>query len=314
MLKLAGRFFNTKPMPKFNKTNRTAEELVAVLKSKGLSIADEAKAINYIHNIGYYRLKAYFYPLYKDPKYEHLFKVDATFDKVMNMYRFDRKLRLLLFNEIEKIEVAFRSVIVNIVSDELGDVFWMTEGKYFKNESYFNSSLNLIQTEYEKSKEEFIIHFKNTYSDSFPPAWMIAEILPLGNLCHIFMNLKSQKAKKRVAKYFGLQEPVFSSWMLVLGNLKNMCCHHSRTWNRELAVNTADPHKTIYPWIDVRKTNPKRIYYRISMIRYLLFTISPNNNFKDKLQNLIEKYPTVDIAAVGFPIDWIEEPLWTLKK
>ena len=52
-------------MPKFNKTNRTAEELVAVLKSKGLSIADEAKAINYIYNIGYYRLKAYFYPLYK---------------------------------------------------------------------------------------------------------------------------------------------------------------------------------------------------------------------------------------------------------
>ena len=50
------------------------------------------------------------------------------------------------------------------------------------------------------------------------------------------------------------------------------------------------------------------------MIRYLLFTISPNNNFKDKLQNLIEKYPTVDIAAVGFPIDWIEEPLLTLKK
>ena len=157
MLKLAGRFFNTKPMPKFNKTNRTAEELLAVHKIKGLSIADDAKAVNYIHNIGYYRLKAYFYPLYKDPKYEHLFKVDATFDKVMNMYRFDRKLRLLLFNEIEKIEVAFRSIIVNVMSDELGNIFWMTEGKYFKNESYFNSSLNLIQTEYEKSKEEFII-------------------------------------------------------------------------------------------------------------------------------------------------------------
>ena len=44
-------------MPKFNKTNRTAEELVVVLKRKGLYIADEAKAINYIRNIGYYRLK-----------------------------------------------------------------------------------------------------------------------------------------------------------------------------------------------------------------------------------------------------------------
>ena len=54
--------------------------------------------------------------LYQEPKHKHLFKVDATFDKVMNMYRFDRKLRLLLFNEIEKIEVAFRSIIVNTVN------------------------------------------------------------------------------------------------------------------------------------------------------------------------------------------------------
>ena len=98
-------------MPKFNKTNRTADDLIVVLKRKGLSIADEAKSINYIRNIGYYRLKAYFYPLYQEPKHKHLFKVNATFDKVMNMYRFDRKLRLLLFNEIEKIEVAFRSII-----------------------------------------------------------------------------------------------------------------------------------------------------------------------------------------------------------
>ena len=90
-----------------------------------------------------------------------------------------------------------------------------------------------------------------------------------------------------------------------------MCCHHSRTWNRELAVNTANPHKTIYPWIDISKTNPKRIYYRISMIRYLLFTISPNNKFKDKLKNLIDKYPTIDTNAIGFPIDWESEPLWS---
>ena len=64
-------------MPKFNKEYRTAEELIAVLKKKGLTIEDEAKAINYICNIGYYRLKSYFYPLYQEPKYKHLFKVKA---------------------------------------------------------------------------------------------------------------------------------------------------------------------------------------------------------------------------------------------
>ena len=35
--------------------------------------------------------------------------------------------------------------------------------------------------------------------------------------------------------------------------------------------------------------------------------------FEDKLKKLIEKYPTVDIAAVGFPSDWEDEPLWQYK-
>jgi abortive infection bacteriophage resistance protein len=33
------------------------------------------------------------------------------------IYRFDKKLRLLIFNEIEKIEVAVRCAIVNIGSE-----------------------------------------------------------------------------------------------------------------------------------------------------------------------------------------------------
>lgn len=295
---------------RYDKLSMAAGQLVANLQDKGLCIRDANRAADYIHNIGYFRLKAYFYPLYREPKSKHLFKEGSTFDRVMNMYRFDRKLRLLLFNEIEKIEVAFRSTMANIVSDVLSDIFWMTNGNYFKDASHFETSFNQIQYEYEHSKEEFIIHFKNKYSDDFPPAWMIAEILPLGNLCHIYMNLKSSKAKKRVAKYFGLQAPVFASWMLVLGNLRNMCCHHSRTWNRELAINTADPQVTDYPWIDASKTSPKRIYYRICMIKYLLFTISPCNRFKEKLTALIAQYPTVDIGAVGFPADWASELLW----
>lgn len=295
---------------KYDKPNKAAEELVTALQRKGLAIRDANRAAGYIRNIGYFRLKAYFYPLYREPKKLHLFKDGATFDRVMNMYRFDRKLRLLLFNEIEKIEVAFRSAMANIVSEVLDDIFWMTKEEYFKNAVYFETSLKLIQYEYEHSKEEFVIHFQNKYSDDFPPAWMIAEILPLGSLCHIYMNLRSSRAKKRVAKYFGLQEPVFASWMLVLGNLRNMCCHHSRTWNRELAINTADPQVTDYPWIDASKTSPKRIYYRICMIKYLLFTISPRNRFREKLSALIDKYPTVDIGAVGFPADWETELLW----
>ena len=79
-----------------------------------MEITDEEKALHYLSHIGYYRLSAYMYPLLSIPKEQHLFKQGVTFGKVMMLYRFDKKLRLLLFNEIEKIEVAVRCAIVNM--------------------------------------------------------------------------------------------------------------------------------------------------------------------------------------------------------
>jgi abortive infection bacteriophage resistance protein len=96
----------------------------------------------------------------------------------MNMYRFDRKLRILLFNEIEKIEVSIRSAMHNWISDTLNDVFWMTDVRYFYNSNVFSKTLTHIRAEIEKTKEEFIAHFQSKYSNPYPPAWMIAEIIP----------------------------------------------------------------------------------------------------------------------------------------
>ncbi|GHU90533.1 hypothetical protein FACS1894155_09030 [Bacteroidia bacterium] len=117
----------------YSKTCTLPQDLIPLLKSRGLSIADEQKAVSYLTNIGYFRLSAYLYPLLKDPKEAHLYKHGATFDLVMNMYRFDRKLRILLFNEIEKIEVAVRSAMNNLISDSLNDVFWITDVKHFNS-------------------------------------------------------------------------------------------------------------------------------------------------------------------------------------
>ena len=66
--------------------------------------------------LGYYRLSAYMHPLLKTPKNLHLYKAGATFNKVMMLYRFDKKLRLLLFNEIEKIEIAVREAVMNMTA------------------------------------------------------------------------------------------------------------------------------------------------------------------------------------------------------
>ena len=100
----------------FPKPYTSAHDLVCLLQSRGLTVTDTAKAESYLEYIGYYRLSAYMYPLLQLPKEQHRYKPNTTFSQVMMLYRFDKKLRLLIFNEIEKIEVAVRSAIVNIGS------------------------------------------------------------------------------------------------------------------------------------------------------------------------------------------------------
>jgi abortive infection bacteriophage resistance protein len=286
------------------------KDLIPLLKSRGLIISDEQKAVSYLTNISYFRFSAYLHPLLKNPKTAHQFKIGATFEMALDMYRFDRKLRILLFDEIEKIEVAIRTAMNNLVSDALNDVFWMTENRHFVNPTSFTKSLSLIQSELDRSKEEFIAHFKNKYIETFPPAWMISEIIPLGVLCSIFNNIQSMRIKKMVAGQFGLSVPVFSSWILILSILRNVCCHHNRAWNKDHLVIPANIQSPVFHWIDNTKTDAKRIYYRICIIKYLLFTVSPNSQFTEKLKSLLEEYPTVDIRAMGFPADWENEPLW----
>ena len=114
----------------FNKTYKSPKESIEILRERGLSITDESKAQHYLSQIGYYRLSAYMHPLLRMPKEEHLFKGGASFDKIMTLYRFDKKLRMLLFNEIEKIEVAVRCSIVNCGCEMTNDPFWITDASF----------------------------------------------------------------------------------------------------------------------------------------------------------------------------------------
>lgn len=246
---------------------------------------DDQKVENYLMNIGYHRLTAYIFPFYRIPKSDRVLKEGISFRQILTLYRFDKKLRILLFNEIEKIEVAIRSVLANIGCQELGDKYWITKSEYFANPDKFNQTLAIIEKELVSSKEDYIEDFRQNYIEDYPPAWMITEVLSFGNLNYIYSNIASNKLMKRIAGYFGLKPQVFTSWLTVLANLRNMCCHHARVWNRDFMLNPAEPRKTTYAWIDASNVDKKRIYYRLCIIRYFLASASPNNNFNENYQS-----------------------------
>lgn len=310
MLKSVGRFIFMSTLLHYNEPAMTATQLTQKLQSDGLHISDIVRTERYLQTIGYFRLKAYMFPFLAIPKIQHKFKNGTSFDNVLMLYRLDKKLRLLIFNEIEKIEVALRCAIVNIISDQLGSIFWMTESQYLASANRFQQSINLIQNELSHSREDFIVQFRKQYSNPFPPSWILAEILPLGILTNIFANLKSASIQKAVAQSFNLSLPLFTSWLTTITLTRNACCHHARVWNKDNSIVPSMPRKTMSgSWVsDI--PNISRVYCNLCIIRYMLDAISPNNDMTGKLKQLFADFPEVDIAAMGFPSDWQNEPLW----
>lgn len=293
----------------FSKQYSSSESLVNLLISRGLQIDNPKKAEQYLDNIGYYRLSAYMYPLLQIPKTAHRYKQKASFRQVMMLYRFDKKLRLLMFNEIEKIEIAIRRAVMQIPTDMTNDPFWLTNPEYFLDRGKFNDTTQTISGEYRKSKEEFIQHYKQTYSEPYPPAWILGELLTIGNVNAIYRNIKQNRIRKRIAKRFGLPIDVFQSWLTVIAVTRNACGHHTRVWNKQNAMPPAIPSHPSGKWITLQ-TDPMRTYFDLCIIKYFLDVISPNNDMLSKLRWLFVEFPEIDLAAIGFPKGWETEPLW----
>lgn len=119
---------------------------------------DECRQI--LRSIGYYRLSGYLYPFLEILKTNHIYKRGSTLNGALSLYEFDREFRLLVFNQIERIEIAVRSAITNILCAETNDVFWISSPSYFANTEKFNRTKALIDKELQTSREDFISHFK----------------------------------------------------------------------------------------------------------------------------------------------------------
>jgi abortive infection bacteriophage resistance protein len=291
------------------------------LQSRGLKIDNAPKALHLLEQISYYRLSGYWYPLLEEPKAEHKFKPDATFETGFKLYCFDRELRKFVQTELEKIEISIRAKMIYEFWHN-NDAFWYKDRKHYKNGYSFDILIGKLEYAVSKSDEDFIKSFGQKYSDSLPPACMVLEVSSFGNLSNLFGNLSRKTPEARaIANYYGLDETTFASWIHSLTYVRNLCAHHSRLWNRIMGISPKIPDSPKKIFIsntllpnpsDENKPyiNNNRVYYLLSMIIYLMNTINPNHRVKEKFLDLLKLYPLIDIKSMGFPNGWQEEHLW----
>ncbi|MHA4739170.1 Abi family protein [Dyadobacter sp. MSC1_007] len=293
----------------YTKQALSFDQQLKLLIQRGLIIENPDKTLHLLESVSYYRLSAYWHPFLAD-KQNHLFKAGSKFENIFSLYCFDRELRSLIISEVEKIEIAVRAKMIYVLSRKFGPFGYQNPSLYKDHQKFRVQLMSKLMDEYKRSDEEFIKAFKTRYIELLPPSWMAMEIISFGTLSKLFSGLKPGKEKREIAGHFGLTDTVFGNWLHCLVYLRNICAHHSRLWNRVLSIRPQIPLSPRRPYIVNTNVSSDRTYYVLCMIRYLLQSVNPNSGFVGKLKQLLNKYPSANLQAMGFPLSWQNESFW----
>ena len=299
---------------KYSKPAVPFSQQIEKLKDRGLVFQDETRAEHTLSRISFYRLRAYTYPFQNNDDPNHPFLKNIDFETIIQLYKFDRKLRLLVFDAIEKIEIALRTQIIYHFALTYGS-HWQTNPGLYRDTARFAKHLETLNKEVERSDETFIKHYKEKYSSpSQPPCWMSLEVASMGTLSKFFQNLKKSPEKEAISKSFGLPKFfILENWMFCFSSLRNICAHHGRLWNRRLTAIPKLPYHTTNLFLSKAEINiiyKNKLYATLCCVNYMLGEIDPNHHFKKKLKKLMIKCPLKQEKDMGFSKDWEQHVFW----
>ena len=296
----------------YTKSPLTVERQLQQLKDRGLIIEDDDFALSQLRTISYYRLSAYWYPFRKIEQGGAIaddFEEGTHFDEVMTLYEFDRRLRLLVMDALERVEVCVRTLFAYQIGRKYG-TFGHTEAANFHPAFDHAPWLEKLEDETSRSKDVFIIHYKNKYA-GFPtlPIWMLTEIMSLGSLSKGYWGLKHGD-KKIISNDFALPHKCLADWLHTLTYIRNLCSHHGRLWNRELSIRPGTMRNR--NWNPPITPRNDRVFYILLILRHLLRKADTGNDWKQQC-NMLLKPVAKDSKwrrAMGLTENWIDHPVW----
>ncbi|MEI7732028.1 MAG: Abi family protein [Verrucomicrobiota bacterium] len=287
----------------------TCLQQVALLRQRGMLIEDEAEAAFYLKHLNYYRLSAYWLP-FEQTHATHTFRPGTSFQQVLALYVFDRELRLLTMDALERVEVSVRTQWASQIGHRHGPHGHLNPQLAYRSD-HWQKNIALLTAEVERSDEIFIRHFTSKYQEQLPPVWAVCEVMSLGLLSRWYANLKPMPTRRAIASTYGLDERVFASWLHRLTLIRNVCAHHGRLWDRQFPLSVTLPQRPAALATQMQ-TGCKGIYNALLMLLHFMDQISPNHHWRRKLTELIETQ-NVYTSVMGAPPNWKSQPLWSLS-
>jgi abortive infection bacteriophage resistance protein len=316
----------------YSKPYLAVADQLALIKRRGMIVSDDALAQAYLNKIGYYRLSGYWYPYRKSSQVggktvvEDSFRDTTKFSEIVDLYVFDKKLRLLMLDIIERIEIALR-VQITLQLGQYGPLAHRNSSALHPNFSIRpNPKTGEIEHEkwlrrhdeaFQRTREEFAKHFKTKYAGEHPPIWIAAELWDFGAMSFLYSGMKKPD-QEAVASVFGVTSwEVMTSWLHHINVARNVCAHHSRFWNKPNTARPVWPTAADCPDLGHIESDTRakaRVYGLACLSAYLLRSVNPNSEWKKRFKAVVASFPassTVSLKAAGFPDDWEKANLWS---
>lgn len=299
----------------YKKPTLTIQQQFDRLQERGLAIDNKPVALKALAHINYYRLSAYCLPFKRRNVLDNAFEFqqDTTFADVLTLYEFDRKLRFLAMDALERIEISIKTSITHHLAHQYG-IYVLENALNFHKGFAHDEWIKQSQKEILRSKERFIEHFREKYL-GFPklPIWMAIEVMSLGTVSKLFKGLKNND-KQAISNNYGLHYKTLVSWLHSLTYIRNVCAHHSRLWNTELAIKPVlNEFKKYAPPHFIPKND--RFFVVLLILKYLLNKTGNGHDWVTDCHQLIEpvlKKFSWAYGSMDIPKNLSEHPLWQI--
>lgn len=295
---------------KFTKPVKTIDEKIELLQQRWLIINDINDVKHDLQHIGYFRMTGYFkfFQEIIDDIQTDTFIKGTTFQQVLDLYIFDRKLRLLTLDAIEKIEVSFKASINDYMSENFW-CFWFLDESLFSLEKQENKDLykwfiDIVKRIQKDKKAIYVKEYFKKYDEDFLPAWMVFEELTIWNVSTILNILKSDHAKEISHSYNAYYVDI-RKWLNLITQVRNISAHHSRLWNNGYKVrprvqDTMFKEKFVLENLNGMVEVKSNYYNTFLIIEYLLRTINKWLSWSDDLIHLFDQYPNIPKEKMWF--------------
>ncbi|EBS6278941.1 Abi family protein [Salmonella enterica subsp. enterica serovar Weltevreden] len=319
------------PTTLYSKPYRTPADLINDLKKKQLEFLDETEAENTLSQISYYHFKIYLHPLLDSasPGGKN-YRKDEYFEYGVELYRFDEKLRVLLFGVIARLEVKLRSRLDHTLSAYSNNPFWYLNDTFFftkKGTRYIDDIRRKIQTEFSQEGELYARNYQAKYHNNvhpqftdLPPFWIASELITIGCLFRIFNAIDFAYFKglaaphntilDNLANEFGANDfRALTNWVQRLRDVRNRTAHHSRLWNAKLATPSQ-----IAGELSIPEVHQYRPYLSICVIHKMIKSLGLTGiDLKGDILRLFAGSHAAQLymADTGFPQGWETDPFWS---